>query len=128
VSSLVSASLAFVLVFITGFIWFRQAFAVSLPNNRAIYLLCMTAGVALGVYALTNNPGLLGGAFAVLASLLGTAFLFTWAISAQKGGPGRLIIGSPLIHFSAPDHLGNTFDSTTLDGGPILLKFFRGHW
>jgi len=128
VNGLYLSILAFAVVFVTGFRWFRLAYAVALPENRAGFVGSMAVGVGLGIAGLTLGSGLAGGIFATLAILLGGLFVFTWLISAQKGGSGNLQIGSPLLAFSAPDHLGNNFDSSTLDGRPILLKFFRGHW
>jgi len=128
VSGLTLSIVAFALVSATGFLWFRRAFAVALPENRTGFVICMIVGVCLGIAGLVQGAGLAGGILSTLAILLGGMFVFTWLISAQKGGSGTLQIGSPLISFSAPDHLGNSFDSNTLDGRPILLKFFRGHW
>ena len=127
-SGLTLSIVAFALVSATGFLWFRRAFAVALPENRTGFVICMIVGVCLGIAGLVQGAGLAGGILSTLAILLGGMFVFTWLISAQKGGSGTLQIGSPLISFSAPDHLGNSFDSNTLDGRPILLKFFRGHW
>ena len=127
-SGLTLSIVAFALVSATGFLWFRRAFAVALPENRTGFVICMIVGLCLGIAGLVQGAGLAGGILSTLAILLGGMFVFTWLISAQKGGSGTLQIGSPLISFSAPDHLGNSFDSNTLDGRPILLKFFRGHW
>ena len=127
-SGLTLSIVAFALVSATGFLWFRRAFAVALPENRTGFVISMIVGVCLGIAGLVQGAGLAGGILSTLAILLGGMFVFTWLISAQKGGSGTLQIGSPLISFSAPDHLGNSFDSNTLDGRPILLKFFRGHW
>ena len=120
--------LAFSIVFATGFYWFRLVSAVSLPKNRVGFLACMLIGAALGIVALLQGTGILNGILSVLAILLGGMFLFTSLISAQKGGSEHLTPGAPLLSFTAPDHLGNIFDSSTLDGRPVLLKFFRGHW
>lgn len=120
--------LAFGIVFATGFRWFRLISAVALPKNRGLFIASMLAGVACAIAALLQSPGVVGVIFSSLAILLGGFFVIFWAISAQKGGTGALQLGEPLLHFSAPDQLGNAFDSSTLDGRPILLKFFRGHW
>ncbi len=40
----------------------------------------------------------------------------------------RVAVGDPYIDFTAPDADGNAFTLSSLDGTPILLKFFRGHW
>jgi len=128
VNGLYLSIMGFAIVFATGFRWFRLASAVALPENRLGFVASMAAGVCLAIAGLVQGAGLAGGILSTLAILLGSLFVFTWAISKQKGGSGAFQPGSPLLAFSAPDHLGNTFDSSTLDGRPILLKFFRGHW
>lgn len=120
--------LAFLLVFATGFRWFQLVYAVALPKNRLGFLLSMLLGAGLALVALVQGAGVVGSVLASLAIFLGCFFVFTWSISAQKGGPGTLQIGSKLQNFSAKDHSGNIFESTSLAGRPILLKFFRGHW
>ena len=120
--------LAFGIVFATGFRWFQLIAAVALPRNRGLLVASMLAGVACAIAARLQSPGVLGVIFSSRAILLGGFFVIFWAISAQKGGTGALQTGEPLLHFSAPDQLGNTFDSGTLDGRPILLKLFRGQW
>jgi cytochrome oxidase Cu insertion factor (SCO1/SenC/PrrC family) len=120
--------LGFAIVFATGFRWFRLVYAVALPKNRIGFLASMAIGICFAVAGLWQGAGLVGGIFATLSILLGGFFVFTWSISKQIGGSGKFQPGLPLLAFSAPDHSGNTFDSSTLDGRPVLLKFFRGHW
>ena len=127
-SGLYISILAFAIVFATGFRWFQLVYAVALPKNRGGFVASMLVGVGCAIAALLQSPGTAGVIFSSLAILLGSFFVFTWTISAQKGGSGALQLGAPLLRFSAPDHQGNLFDSSTLDGRPILLKFFRGHW
>ena len=127
-SGLHLALIAFALVVATGFRWFQLAFAVALPKNRSIFLIGMILGAGLGIAALIEGAGVMGAILAGLSIFLGCFFVFTFLISAQKGGSGQLQPGSELIAFTAPDHRGIAFDSATLAGRPILLKFFRGHW
>jgi hypothetical protein len=127
-SGLYLSLLAFVLVLGTGFRWFQRVYAVAIPKNRLGFLLSMLLGSVLAVAALVEGAGLLGSVLASLAVFIGVFFVFTWSISAQKGGVGTLQLGSKLQKFTAVDHCGNIFDSASLEGSPILLKFFRGHW
>lgn len=120
--------LAFAIVLATGVRWFQLVYAVALPRNRGAFLASMLLGVACAIAGLLQSPGIVGAILASLAIFLGSFFLFTWTISAQKGSSDALQPGQQLLHFSAPDHMGEVFDSNTLDGRPILLKFFRGHW
>ena len=111
-----------------GVVWFRRAFAVALPENRAAFVAVWALGAALGIAALLRGAGWVGGVPATLAVLAGAFFLFTVAISAQKGGSGALQVGTPVPDFSALDDEGNRFELSSLAGRPLLLKFFRGHW
>ena len=120
--------MGFAIVFATGFRWFRLASAVALPENRLGFVASMVTGIGLAIAGLAQGAGPAGGVFSTLSILLGGLFVFTWSISKQKGGSGKFQPGAPMLAFSAPDHLGDTFDSSSLDGRPILLKFFRGHW
>ncbi|MEH6570222.1 MAG: hypothetical protein V7709_14170 [Halioglobus sp.] len=120
--------LAFLLVFATGFRWFQLVYAVALPKNRLGFLLFMVLGAGLALVALVQGAGVFGSVLASLAVFLGCFFIFAWSISAQKGGTGTLQIGSKLQSFSATDHRGDIFESASLEGRPVLLKFFRGHW
>lgn len=119
---------AFALVFAAGFRWVQLIQSVSLPDNRIGFLLCMVTGMGLAITSFFHNPGWIGGTLAALALIPSCFFVFTWAISAQKGGPGKLQPGSPLMAFTAIDDMGSSFDSGVLVGKPVLLKFFRGHW
>jgi hypothetical protein len=127
-SGLYLGILAFAIVFATGFRWFQLVYAVALPKNRGGFVASMLVGMGCAVAALLQSPDPAGVTLSGLAIVLGGFFVFTWVISAQKGGSGALQPGAPLLRFSAPDHRGNMFDSSALDGRPILLKFFRGHW
>jgi cytochrome oxidase Cu insertion factor (SCO1/SenC/PrrC family) len=111
-----------------GVAWFRRAFAVALPENRAAFVAVWALGAALGIAALLLGAGWVGGIPAALAILAGSFFLFTVAISAQKGGSGAFQVGAPVPDFGAPDDAGDPFELSSLAGRPLLLKFFRGHW
>ncbi len=120
------ASLA-VLVLSTGF-WFRSLKRVEIPENRGFFLLAWVGAGALGIAALLGEPGWLGGvpaAFGIFASLF---FLGTFAIGGQKVGDEAIRVGAPIPDFTATDEHGSTFDSRSLAGHPVLIKFFRGHW
>ena len=119
---------AFALVLGTGTLWFRRALRVRLPENRSRFVAAMAISAALGVFALAGSPGWIGGVPAALAVLLGGFFLITVSISAQKGGAGAFQLGAPVPAIAAPDENGEPFQLSSLTGGPLLLKFFRGHW
>jgi hypothetical protein len=112
----------------TGALWFRRIQAVAIPANRAAFATAMLAGLALGVAALSQSPGYVGGTAAVIAIALGSLFTLTVLIGGQKGGAGVLEVGKLLPQFTAPDENDQPFEIASLAGKPLLLKFFRGHW
>jgi hypothetical protein len=119
---------ALVLVLGSGILWFRAAMAVRLPENRSYYVAVWIIGVALAGLALAGSPGWAGGLAAVIALLGGAFFLLTVAISRQKVVDTAIRPGASLPEFSAVDEHGIRFESSSLMGQPLLLKFFRGHW
>lgn len=119
---------AFGLVLGAGFVWFKRAMAVALPENRGGFVAVFATGLALAIAAFGQGPGWIGGVAAGLAAFGGAFFLLTVAIGAQKGGTGAFQVGSPVPDFSAPDDNASEFQLSSLSGKPLLLKFFRGHW
>jgi peroxiredoxin len=50
-------------------------------------------------------------------------------VSPQTLDTARSIkVGDTIPHFTATDGNGNTFDSASLQGHLVLIKFFRAHW
>ena len=119
--------LALVVVLGSGVLWFRRAFAVRLPRNRSGFVAAFLGGALLGVVALLQGAGWLGGIPAVLAIAGGCFVTFTVAISRQEVA-GAISVGAQLPDFSAPDENGDCFAIASVSGRPLLLKFFRGHW
>ena len=128
VNGLPVALLGLALAVGSGALWFRLAMAVRLPANRGAFVAVWVAALALGVVALTQGGGWATNVPAAIAILGGAFFLFTFAISKQKGGSGALQVGSPVPDFEAPDENDELFRFSSLAGQPVLLKFFRGHW
>jgi len=108
--------------------WFRLARAVRLPKNRSGFVLVWASSVLLGVIALAQGAGWIGGIPAGLAVLLGTFLLFTVAVSPQQAARDAIAVGEVLRELSAPDENGESFELASMAGRPVLLKFFRGHW
>jgi len=120
--------LALLLVVGAAALWFRRAKAVDLPSNRTGFVLAWAGGGLLGVVALFQDPGWVGGIPAVLAAIAGTFLTVLVAISAQQVAEDAVAVGEPLRDFSAPDENGERFSLSQTAGRPLLLKFFRGHW
>lgn len=107
--------------------WFRRVGRVQVPQNRTPFLAWSILGGVLAVFAIADGSGwttwLPAG-----AALLGALFVVaTISISRQKV-EGALGVGDAMPVFQAPDESGALFDSASLAGRPVLLKFFRGHW
>jgi hypothetical protein len=85
-------------------------------------------GIALGIAALTREPGIFGGMLAGASILLAVSFVGLGVLAPQSKQTPAVVVGSPLPDFTAPDENGKPFELASLRGRPVLLKFFRGHW
>ena len=54
--------------------------------------------------------------------------LFLLMAGRQKSGDHAIAVGDRIPEFSAPDENGEIFESSSLAGGAVVLKVFRGHW
>ncbi len=120
--------LAFVVAVGCALVWFRQAELVNIPENRTAFVLVFLTAVALGIAAFVKGAGWAGRIAAVVAIFIGLLLPFTVSISEQKMASNIIQVGDTLPSFSAPDDLGELFDSERLRGNPVLIKFFRAHW
>mgnify|MGYP001106539273 FL=1 len=112
----------------TGLVWFRLIDRVAIPRLRAPFFVSMAAGALLGALALIEGTGLAGGLAAVFAIAAGLGFDALRLQSAQARCEPSVVVGGPILDFTAPDENGQPFDLASLRGRPFLLKFFRGHW
>ena len=119
---------ALVILAISIRLWVRAIKRVEIPANRVGFVAAWIVVAGMGVTALAGEPGWLGGIPAGLALFASLFFLFTVAIGAQKVGEDAIRVGSTIPAFTATDEHGQTFDSESLAGHPVLIKFFRGHW
>ena len=124
----VIAFAAFLITAASLVLWFRGVRRVALPADRSGFVAAWALAAGLGVWSLVGSPGWVGGALAGLATLAALLLLLTVAISAQKVGEDAISVGMPMPHFTALTEEGAAFDSASLAGDPLLLKFFRGHW
>lgn len=119
---------AFLLVAGSMALWFRRMKSVSIPMDRRGFVACWIGGAGLGIFALTEGAGWIGGIPATLAVLAGTLFSGLVLVSPQKVADHVIRVGESLREFTAPDENGDDFAIASLSGKPVLLKFFRGHW
>lgn len=109
-------------------LWILALKRVAIPKNRGGFVAAWLVATGLGVAALAGEPGWLGGIPAGLAVVASAFFLLTIAIGGQRVGDDAIRVGDTIPRFSAADEHGQTFDSASLAGHPVLIKFFRGHW
>ncbi len=109
-------------------LWFSQARAVDIPENRMLFVAVWLTAAALGIAAFVKKAGWPGRIAAVPAIVIGLFLPFTVSISEQILPPNAIRVGDTIPAFSAPDDRGEIFDSARLRGNPVLIKFFRAHW
>ena len=119
---------ALVLAIAGALSWFATNASVGIPENRSPFVALWLSAAALGVYAIVKSKGWLGRLVSVPAIVIGLFLTFTVAISPQAVASGAIQVGDMLPAFTAVDDAGETFDSETLRGHPVLIKFFRAHW
>jgi len=109
-------------------LWGRRIKRVEIPKNRMGFVACWIGGAALGVFALTQGPGWLGGIPAGIAAAAGIFFSVLVYISPQRVAQDAVQVGESLRGFTAQSENGDDFSIASVAGKPMLLKFFRGHW
>ena len=113
----------------TTWLWFYMTGTVGLPETRAGFVAAWLLAVALGVFAYIKGTSLPGGLPPALGMLVSCFLLFTVYISPQTLDTTRSIkVGDTIPQFTAPDGQGEIFDSLSLNGHLVLIKFFRAHW
>ncbi|MFT5441581.1 MAG: hypothetical protein ACI8W3_000622 [Myxococcota bacterium] len=108
--------------------WVQKFRQVAIPKDRTAFIVTWVVAAGLGITSLFGEPGYLGGIPATLGTVGSLFFLTTVAIGKQKVGPGAITVGATLPDFTSTDEHGQPFDSQSLAGHPVLIKFFRAHW
>lgn len=119
---------ALVLAVATFATWGYHIRQVDIPENRTLFVVVFLVAAALGVSAYIKRTGLFGGVAAAGAIFIGLLLPFTIAISPQEASANVIKVGDTIPHFTASDDKGNVFDSKSLNGHLVLIKFFRAHW
>ena len=109
-------------------LWFRNVDQVSIPENRTFFVAGFVMAGLVGVSAFVMRTRWFGAIPALLAIAIGVFLPFTVAISRQEVALTGIEVGQTIPRFTAIDRNGERFDSARLEGKPILIKFFRGHW
>lgn len=109
--------------------WFHLAGEVKLPNDRTGFVLAFMAAALLGISAYIKGTSRMGAIPPALAIVIGLFLPFTIYISPQVVEANKVIqVGDVIPPFSAVDGNGESFDSRSLSGHLVLVKFFRAHW
>ena len=120
---------AFILALLTVVLWFYLTSQVALPNDRSGFVIAWVVSASLAVFALIKGTTLLGGVPPTLAIIVSSFLTFTIYISPQKVEMASVIkVGYIIPQFRAVDDSGGRFDSKSLNGHLVLIKFFRAHW
>lgn len=119
---------AFIVVTTSAFLWFRGMYQVSLPENRIGFISSWVLSAVLGMAALMGEPGGFAGTLAGIGTFASVFFLITVFIGSQKVGGDAIAVGDTIPHFTALDEHKELFDSHSLSGHLLLIKFFRAHW
>ena len=120
--------LAFALALGSAVLWFYLTNQVNLPENRTLFVVAFLSAAVLGIAAFIKGTSWAGAVPAALAILIGLFLPFTIAVSPQEVSANVIKVGDTIPHFTAPDDRGELFDSNSLHGHLVLIKFFRAHW
>lgn len=112
----------------TALAWFRTNNTVGIPDDRTLFVVGFLLAVALGAGAFVRGTKWYGGIAALVGILVGILLPMTIYISPQQLGPNAILVGDTLPKFTAVDEFGKAFDSESLQGHLVLIKFFRAHW
>ena len=114
---------------ITAWYWFHLTREVALPEDRTGFVVVFLASVCLGVMAFVKRTGWLGAVPPIFAIVVGLFFPATMMISEQVVARDSAIeVGDKIPRFVSVDDSGAEFDSRSLNGHLVLIKFFRAHW
>lgn len=113
---------------VTLVLWFRQIERVAIPEDRSLFVGAFVVAALVGLSAFVMRTRWFGAIPALVAIAIGVFFPFTVSISRQEVATTGIQVGQTIPHFTGIDRHGEPFDSASLAGAPVLVKFFRGHW
>ena len=114
---------------LTAWYWFHLTGNVALPEDRTAFVVVFLGCVVLGVAAFVKRTSWLGTLPPLFAIAVGLFFPYTMMISEQVVARDVAIeVGDTIPRFASIDDSGVEFDSRSLSGHLVLIKFFRAHW
>ena len=121
--------LALTLAVGTTFLWFAMTATVGLPSTRIGFVIGFAAAIGIGVFSYFKGTSILGAIPPALAIVISGFLSFTIYISPQALDTNTSIsVGDTIPSFTAPTDTEEVFDSASLHGHLVLIKFFRAHW
>ena len=121
--------LAALLAASTAWYWFQLTRQVALPEDRTGVVVVFLTGVFLGVMAFVKRTSWLGAVPPLFAIVVGLFLPVTMMISEQVVARDVAIdVGEKIPRFRSVVDNGTEFDSRSLNGHLVLIKFFRAHW
>jgi hypothetical protein len=120
--------LALALAMACGALWIYHIRQVDIPEDRTAFVLVFLSAAALGIAVFFKGTSWVGGVPAGIAIFIGLLLPFTIAVSPQEVTASVIKVGDTIPRFTAPDDKGEIFDSKSLHGHLVLIKFFRAHW
>ena len=114
---------------ITVWYWFHLTREVALPEDRTLFVIAFLSCVVLGVAAFIKRTSWFGAVPPLFAIAVGLFLPATMMISEQVVARDSAIeVGDKIPRFISVDDSGAEFDSRSLNGHLVLIKFFRAHW
>lgn len=121
--------LAAVCAAVTAWYWFHLTRQVTLPEDRTGFVIAFSVCVFLGATAFVKRTSWPGAVPPIFAIVVGLFFPATMMISEQVVARDAAIeVGDTIPRFTSVDDSGAEFDSRSLNGHLVLIKFFRAHW
>lgn len=117
--------IGFVIVVAAAARWFWRAWNVDLPKTPRTFQSLLLIGLICGAVSLYMG---FDDVFAGWAIGVAVVLIFLTATGAQRVDGEMIEVGDKVPAFSGVDDQGDAFDSASMNGSPVLLKFFRGHW
>lgn len=127
-SDIILGFASLIIIAISAANWTKRFRQVNIPEDRTAFVATWVVAAALGIASLCGEPGYLGGVPAAIGTLGSLFLLTTVAIGKQEVGEGAIEVGATLPDFTSTDEHGQPFNSQSLAGHPVLIKFFRAHW
>ncbi len=118
-------SIGFVIVMATLARWGWLLWNVKIPKSPIVFQALWATGLLMGALSIYQGYDNALASWAVGVALV---LLFLSSTGKQRVDGDMIVVGNTIPAFSAPDQGNATFDSASLAGSRVLLKFFRGHW